>query len=238
MVNNYYISQKPKLLKNFDKTADIAKDVIVSRYGEDFADTLYKETQQEFEALIPHIPYIGSRAPTLTKFLIISAQELAVYKVMRRHGKTVQEAWELCHEALMLRLNKVPRLVRWLAKHLFFSNFMKKRIRKVIGKTQEHPIGDFALKFVEGDGKNFDFGVDYTECSIYKFMCTQGAKEFAPYVCLSDIPLGYTFGWGLIRNETLADGCKRCNFRFKKGGKTKISSTVPEVEETINKILK
>ncbi|MFQ5866689.1 MAG: L-2-amino-thiazoline-4-carboxylic acid hydrolase [bacterium] len=67
-------------------------------------------------------------------------------------------------------------------------------------------------------------------CSIYKFMQDQGAEEFAPYVCLSDIALSNTFGWELIRTETLAGGSKRCDFRFKKGGKTKISSTVWEKE--------
>ena len=91
---------------------------------------------------------------------------------------------------------------------------------------------------VEGDGKEFDWGVDYTGCSNYEFVKQQGAKEFAPYVCLSDIALSAAMGWGLIRTETLADGCDRCDFRFKKGGETKISSTVPEVQATIERIKK
>lgn len=69
-------------------------------------------------------------------------------------------------------------------------------------------------------------------------MNDQGAEEFAPYVCLSDISLGEALGWGLIRSETLADGCQRCNFRFKKGGEPQISSLTPEVQATIEKIRK
>jgi len=225
-IENYYIARKPKLLKDFDKTVNIVKKVIISRYGEEFANTILKEARQEFEALIPHIPNISGSTPALRMFLIISAWELAAYKAMKKHGKSAKEAWELCHEALKVRLKTVPKFVCHLLKFLFFSSFVKEKARKVAEKTQKHPLGNFAFKFVEGDGENFDWGVDYTGCSIYKFMCDHDAKEFAPYVCLSDIALSDTLGWGLIRTETLAEGAERCNFRFKKGGKTKISSTV------------
>jgi hypothetical protein len=172
----------------------------------------------------------------LRTFLFITTQELAVYKVMRRRGKTADETWEICHDALRLRLNKVSKFVRWLAEKIYFSNFARKRMQKTTAQTQEQPLSGFVMKFVAGDGENFDYGVDYLACTMHKFVCEQGAAEFAPYVCLSDIPLGDTFGWGVIRSETLADGCQRCNFRFKKGGKTRISSPTPEVQATIEKI--
>lgn len=229
-INNYYILRKPKLLKAFDKTENIMKKVFVSRYGGEFANTILKEARQEYEALIPHIPYISSGPPVFRSFLIISAYELAVYRATKKHGKTATEAWELCHESLKVRLKTVPKFVRYLCKLLFFSNFAKKRARKFAEISQRHPFGDFRFKFVEGNGENFDYGIDYTGCSIYKFMQDQGAEEFAPYVCLSDIALSNTLGWGLIRTETLAEGSKRCDFRFKKGGKTKIYSTVWEKE--------
>ena len=69
-------------------------------------------------------------------------------------------------------------------------------------------------------------------------MKSQGVEEFAPYVCLSDMALGKALGWGLIRTETLADGCDKCDFRFKKGAGIQISSRTPEVQKTIEKIMK
>jgi hypothetical protein len=229
---NYYILRKSKLLRNFDKTANIVKEVFVSRYGADLAEDILKDARREYEALIPRLPYIGGNVPALRTFLIISAWELAVYCAMKKHGKTVKEAWEMCNEALTVRLKKVSMPVRYLLNLYFFSNFVKKRARKIAERTQTHPLGVFAFNFVEGDGKHFDWGVDYTGCSIYKFMCDQDAKEFAPYVCLSDIALSDTFGWGLIRTMTLAEGFDRCDFRFKKGGDTRIASTVWQTEKT------
>ena len=105
-----------------------------------------------------------------------------------------------------------------------------------IGKTLG--FGDFEIRYVAGDGNDFDFGMDYVKCGNYNFAQDHGAEEFAAYVCMSDIALSNAMEWGLIRTETLADGCERCDFRFKKGGQTRISSKTPEVQATIDKIAK
>lgn len=62
------------------------------------------------------------------------------------------------------------------------------------------------------------------------------AHEFAPYVCMSDIALSDALGWGLIRSQTLADGCSHCDFRFKRNAVTQVSSKTPEVQQTIERI--
>ena len=51
--------------------------------------------------------------------------------------------------------------------------------------------------FVEGDGDDFDWGMDYTECGIVKFLRAQGAGDLAPYFCLADFPMSDAFGLGL-----------------------------------------
>jgi hypothetical protein len=233
----HYVSRTQKLLKSFDKTASLVRDSVVERYGSDLAEAIRKEARDEFEKLIPDIPYIKG-PPALNLFLRITAMEISVYKAMKKLGKTPPEAWEICHEALTLRTERIPKILRLLMKYYLFTGFVKNRARKVAGKSQKEPFGDFAFKYVEGDGKEFDWGVDYTGCANYEFVKRQEAKDFAPYVCLSDIALSRAMGWGLIRTETLADGCDRCDFRFKKGGKTRISSTIPEVQATIERMTK
>ncbi len=236
---NYYVSRKPKMLKDFDKTANLVRNSVVASYGSDFADTIYQETRQEYEALIPQLPYIeGIRGSMLNSFLRITAQELALYKAMKKQGKTAGEAWEICHEALRLRMKQFPKIKRWLLARFMFSSLVKKIARKRAEKGQQIKTGDFEVRYVIGDGEEFDFGVDYVACGNYNFVLEQGAEEFAPYVCMSDIALSNALGWGLIRTETLADGCERCDFRFKKGGETQISSKTPEVQSTIERTSK
>ena len=236
---NYYLPKKSKLLKDFDKTANLTQDYLVKRYGEELAEKLYRETRQEYEKIIPEIPHIeGPRARALNLFLLIVAQELAVYRIMKKHGKSLGEAWEICHEAIKLRMEKFSRIKRWLLKKLMYSNFLMKRVKRRAEKGEQLKFGDFEVRYLIGDGKEFDWGVDYVACGNYNFLKAQGTEEFAPYVCLSDIALGNALGWGLIRTQTIADGYGSCDFRFIKGSETKISSKTPEVQATIEKILK
>ncbi len=177
--NNYYISRKSKLLKSFDMTASLVKNSVASSYGADFADSLYREVRLEYEKLIPQIPRTGGvTAGPLNTFLVITAQELAVYKVMKKYGKTAGEAWEICHDALRLRMENFSKIKRWLFARLMFSSLVKRRIKKRAEKGQRLRFGDFEVKYVIGDGKNFDFGVDYVACGDYKFVQDQGAEEF------------------------------------------------------------
>ena len=107
----YYISKKSKLLKSFDRSANLVRSTVVSTYGESLADTVIRDARREYEKLIPLLPPVDG-APTLRSFLIIAAQELAVFRAMTNHGKTAGEAWEICHMALRLRLRKIPKSVR------------------------------------------------------------------------------------------------------------------------------
>ena len=53
---------------------------------------------------------------------------------------------------------------------------------------------------------------------------------------MSDIAPGDVLEWGLIRTQTLADVCESCDFRFKKGSNTRISSKTPEMQAAIERI--
>lgn len=236
-IAGYYSARKEKLLKDFDSTSTLMEALLVARYGKEFTGTLQKEARQEYEKLIPEIPFIkGSRARLLNSFLLITAQELAVYKAMKRYGKPPGEAWELCHEALRLRLVEIPQWKRSLLRRFMFSRLVRKIVGKRARQQEKVRFGDFEVEYVISEGDEFDFGVNYLQCGNYTFVKTHGGEEFAPYVCMSDIALSEAMGWDLIRTQTLADGCPHCDFRFKKGAATQISSRTPEVQETIERI--
>jgi hypothetical protein len=74
---------------------------------------------------------------------------------------------------------------------------------------------------VIGEGKESEWGIDFTECANHKFYTTQNAVEFLPYVCKLDTLTSTAFGLGLVRTMTLADGDERCNPRLKHDRETK-----------------
>ncbi|MDH3217109.1 MAG: L-2-amino-thiazoline-4-carboxylic acid hydrolase [Candidatus Krumholzibacteria bacterium] len=237
MQNGHYSSQKERLLYDFDRSAQLVSGIVADRYGDESADRIFRDARQAYETIIPQIPYIeGARARPLNAFLRITAQEVAVYKAMKKHGKTSGEAWEICHEAIRLRMEKFPRWKVWLFRRLMYSPMVKRRIRRRADKKEQLRFGDFEVRYVIGDGHDFDWGVDYVGCGNLELVKKLGAEEFAPYVCMSDIPLGTRLGWDLARTQTLADGCDQCDFRFKKGAGMHITSKTPEVQQTIDRI--
>lgn len=100
-------------------------------------------------------------------------------------------------------------------------------MKKRAASSQEREYsGGYVLTYIEGDGKDFDFGIDYIKCAACKFLDEQNAAELSPYVCAVDKVASEMLGWGLRRTTTLAEGGERCDFRFKKGGKTRVR--IPE----------
>lgn len=230
--SGYYISQKPKLLKDFDKLIKRVRGVLVDRYGEEFTNLLVKETRQEYESLIPELPYLGGQQP-FTQFLIGSAWYLAFYRALKVHGKTVEETGKIIYQITKAYLDSMPWLLRRFLGRINFSQRSLRKIEKRAKESQERQYpGNFVFNYVKGDNKDFDFGVDYIECAVCKFLDKQDASELAPFICPVDILYSDTLGWGLIRTKTLAEGNDKCDFRFKKGGKTNV-----KVPENVRKIL-
>jgi predicted ArsR family transcriptional regulator len=106
---------------------------------------------------------------------------------------------------------------------IWFSRWLRRLAKKRAIRSQQRIYpANFVMEFVEGDGQEFDYGVDYIECANCKFLQAEHAFEIAPYVCATDKPISELMGWGLYRTTTIADGSPTCEFRFKKGGMTKV----------------
>lgn len=220
---DYYVSRKRKLLRDFDRMVGRVRDVFVSPYGEEQTDALIGETRREYEALIPQLPYIGGKQP-YTQFIISAAWSLAMYRVLRAQGEPLEAVGQLIYEVDRAFLKAYPRFLRRLFGHMTFSRRYIRRLRKRAAESHERRYpGDYVYTFVEGDGETFDHGVDYLECATCKFLQQQGASELGPYLCVADLLYSEVLDWGLIRTKTLAEGAEKCDFRFKKGGPTRVA---------------
>lgn len=206
-----------------------------TKHGASRVEQMCAAVREEFDLLIPEIPRIP-RARMLNSFLIITAQELAAYKGLKKFDMQVAEIWQLCHKAIRLRTNAVPKWKRWLLKQAMFSKPAKNVLAQRAALNQTVCLGDFEIEYLAPDLQDFDVGVNYRGCGNYSFVMKHGGAEFAPYVCMSDIALSEAFGWGLVRTQTLADGCDHCDFRMTKGGPTRITSKTPAVQQVVELI--
>ena len=216
MPNTYYTSQKRKLLRDFDKNMQkYGRKVLASSYGTDTADAVLLEARREYEALIPLLPYIGGKTNPRTTNLLQSAWLLALYKALKKHGKTAEEAGKRAYEGVEAQALSYPKFLLNLSGRWTLRKSSMKR-KAAFSQSRRYP-GDWVCTFVEGDGQEFDVGMDYTECGICKFYHEQGADEFAPYLCLTEYPVQKAMGTGMVRTMTIAEGASRCDPRFKRG---------------------
>lgn len=222
MKEDNYRSCKQQLLKAFDRSIARSRGVLIARYGHEQAEALIREFRAEYEMIIPQIPFIGRRSPFLI-FLLPTSRYLAVYRVLRRKAIATAEAGRIIFQMNEAELDAIPMSLRRIIGYVWFSPWFIRRLRKRAAESQEQRYpGSYVLTFIEGDGRTFDYGIDYTACAGCILLNQLGAPELAPFMCALDKGASEKLGWGLTRTMTIAEGHGKCDFRFKKGGKTDI----------------
>jgi len=222
MSHENYLRRRNQFIRPFERLLFRVEPWVISWLGEEQAEKFMRESRQEYEALIPRIPFIGNNFATLSFYKPVT-RYLAVYRALQKQGRTVEEAGRLIYRMGAEGALAIPPLGRRIMEVLWFSRGFRKLAKKRAIKSQRriYPAG-FVMNYVEGDGQEFDYGVDYVECANCKFLQAKNAFEIAPYVCATDKPISELLGWGLYRRTTIADGSPICMFRFKKGGKTQV----------------
>jgi hypothetical protein len=191
---------------------------MATRYEPDFVAAVASESTAAFEKLLPSLPYIGGNQNPLTDNLVFSANALALYQAMKRHGKRVEEIGELLYRTVEVWTKRYPRFILRLMGWFYLTRLSQRQAkRKALVSQERRHTGDWEFVHVEGDGKPFEWGRDYVQSGIVIFLHSQGADELAPYICLIDYALFGALGLQLQRAMTLAEGCKKCDFRYRKG---------------------
>lgn len=213
----YVITRDSDILDDHFKGTE---NVLVARFGKGRTSGLMKAIRQEYEALTPEVPYIGGEENMFTEWLTYGVYYLAVHRILKAEGQSVEEVGKVIFDTFQAMADYPKWLLRLVGSLKYNKQYVSK-LKKAVAKTQEHRYpGDWVAMFIEGDGKEFDYGIDITECGICKFYRAQGADELTPYLCLSDCVVSEAFDRGLVRYKTLAEGAEVCDFRYKKGRKT------------------
>lgn len=220
-MEHYYTSHTTKLLKEFDRASRWFKPYLVDHYGRAFAEMVLQAAREEYERFIPRIPYIGGAKVHMTSDLLESVQLLALLRALRAWGRSPEELRDNILAGMRTRLERYPRWLLKLAGWRAFSKPFLRYLQQQGRESQERQYPDgFVFEVVIGDGHEFDWGLNLTECGICKFYQAQNAAEFLPLVCAIDYVLSDALGYGLVRTQTLVEGADHCNPRLKKGRPT------------------
>jgi hypothetical protein len=216
---NWYLKNKPRIMREIRFAIPHYRKFFAGAYGNDIAEAVVEETMQRFDVLLPWIPYIGGSENILTENLYLSAAMLAMYQSLQERGKTAEETARLIYQGTASLYSGFPFkwLLRWQGRQLFSRKRIEQRRRAAADSQERRYPGDWVFEIVQGDGQAFAFGVDYTECGIVKYLNREGAPELVPFLCWLDYPMCSAMKVKLVRTETIAQGCERCNFRFSRG---------------------
>jgi hypothetical protein len=231
-VDSYYSQRRPELLTDFDGVFVVMRDAIASRLKDSEVDQIVGRARSEYESLIPDIPYIGGSENIHEGNLIACVQMLALIRVLEDEGMGEREIGETIYDCFEASFGAMPPSMKEGFTASFFTEEAKEAWRQwgKESESREYPF-DWVFELIDGEGQEFDFGLNYTECAVLKFFNEKGAGRYMPYICLGDYAMFKEFGIGLIRTRTLANGASLCDFRFKEGGMTQSGWPPEDLEE-------
>ena len=216
--STYYVTHKEKLKAEFADVLDGVSRLLVSEYGSERTQEITQRAMVCFNSLLPNFPDVGGEENWDSKFIPIAGWYVALYPPMKANGKTAEDLGKLIYELNKTELEEIPTQKALDEGGNMFTKESLDKMKKWAEWTQkrEYPA-NWVAYFVPGDGKDFDYGYDYSECGAVKYFHAQGVPELAPYFCLNDFPNSAVYGTGLRRKGTIAQGDEVCDFRYMKG---------------------
>jgi hypothetical protein len=212
---NYYIKKKRMLMRQFDAALTIGKKVLIDYFGEDKFNELSTKTREDFEQLLPQIPYVGGKDNILTDALVSAVILLPLIRIFEKEGLDFNEIGKLTYDLYEAFYTFIPPTVDMFSEETI--NQMKESAK--ISKLRKYP-NDWVFDFVEGDGETFTWGIDFSECAVYKFYKSQGMEHLMPIMCIADFEDARVHGYGLTRTQNIGNGAPICDFRYNKDGTT------------------
>jgi ubiquinone/menaquinone biosynthesis C-methylase UbiE len=224
MVKDYYMKNKEKLMVQFDKLLHISKELLLKHFTEKELEEMFKQMRNEYEKIIPEIPYIGGRKNSFTSLLVDTITIVPFFRILENKDLTYREigefTYEFWEEIFKRRVHKFEKTGQTPVDQFFNDTFLN--FNKILAKSSQlkkYP-DDFVMEFLEGDGKTFDYGYTFTECGVNKFFKKLGIEKYTPFMCLSDFVQANIYGFGFTRTQTIGNGAPICDHRFLKNSTT------------------
>ena len=235
--NSYFVIHKKEIEGAFNEITEGVKQYLPSICDPKIAEAICKDAQKELKIIIPQLPDIGDKSAELDESMIMIAICISYYRAFTKHNLSVELLGKMLYDLRSFQFSEMSESEKKATADEFFSS---KRLQEqkewaTWSLKCTYPY-NWAAKFINGDGKEFDFGTDYKECGVAKVCHKFKADELVPFICLMDLLESDILGLGLVRTKTLADGDNLCDFRFKRGRATNRSwdTEIDKIRKLIN----
>jgi len=210
-----------RLLRRFDASFRPYGRALARRYGTDRAARLAEATRQRYATLLPESPRFRGVLNIFNTVISANALIVSLRWAMREEGLSVDETMSLLFDVADAQHRSMPRVVRWLARKVFFSRLFLWIAQRSAENVRSHPEG-WTIDYRKGDGQACDWCFECSDCGAVKYLRKHGAPELAPYCNYIDFIQSRAFGLGMVNPETLGQGCGACREYFKQGRPTDV----------------
>ena len=188
-----YPEKSALLIKEIDSTfSRVQADIQFARTSKNPIDRRM-ELAGYFLSLVMTLHKAGEHPETIRKICLDIAHDYVM-------PENKIQAWLKKLPVKLLRSPIAPPLLKWFGKSV---------------NKKGHPDG-FVAKIITDKKETFNlgYGVDILECGICKLFKKHQLEQYSSILCDVDHITSGLAGLKLIRSGTLADGAKKCDFRF------------------------
>ena len=181
IVENYYIKRKGKLMKVFDENLEVARVILNKKLDDAKVDEVFDQMKKEYEKIIPEIPYIGGQKNPFTTLLTGGMSNLAMFRILENEGFSYRDIGEFYYEYRdeqnKIRKKALEKIGKDPANYPFEPEYIE-FTRKLCETSQKKAYpDDWIMDYVEGDGKSFEWGFNFHQCTIHKVYKRLGAEK-------------------------------------------------------------
>jgi hypothetical protein len=186
------------------------------------AGYLISETDRHFATIAMDISFAANSKNPIDKRLEFCGYFLALIMALDEAGEEFAQVRLVCLEVVLDYVrpkNKVQAFLKRLPAKLVNTWFAKGILRQFQKRVEhnENPAGFVAKIITDKDETyGFGYGIDILECGICKLFAKHHFSKYASILCEVDEVTSSLAGLKLIRSGTIANGSKKCDFRFRK----------------------
>ncbi|MFX0040118.1 MAG: L-2-amino-thiazoline-4-carboxylic acid hydrolase [Promethearchaeota archaeon] len=221
---NYYLKNKPNLMKRFEYSLKIAKDLVMERFDESKSEDLINRMRKEYEEFLPKIPDVGGKKNLFISIITDKVSLLAMFFILEKEGYTYREIGQFAINFTEIETKNAIERAEKKGMNLldfYFNDVFLNSAKAHCDDTLKRKYPDnWVMEYVDGTNEDFDYGLNVSECAIHKIYKKLGAEKYAPFGCLIDFAQANVLGYGLTRTESLANGALGCDHLFTRTGNT------------------
>ncbi len=236
--SDYYLGRTDQYWKQLGRLFRSSERILPKYISFELVKNVTQDTYSEFKIVLAELPYIGGDENTLTFVFVSSAAALAYIRVLERYELPADKIGVILNEVYSDVYTSLPGFLKWILRKSEFSSRHRKALKAFAQESQLMKYPDnWVMEFVEGNGDDFDYGCNYSECAVLKFYQKMGAEKYMPYVCVMDFTSSSALGTGLHRTTTLHYGGDCCDFQYKQNRPSKPGIPLEELPEYKNRSL-